>query len=71
MYRDGEGTPRDDQEAIKWYRAAAEQSDVDAQFSLLHDRGRGTPRDYEQAIRWYRAAAEQGDADAQVITWLA
>ena len=56
----------DYEEAVRWYRAAAEQGHVIAQPSLayMYHRGQGVPQDYEEAVRWYRAA-NQGDATAQ------
>lgn len=54
-------------EAVRWYRLAAEQGDIQAQSRLgeLYATGKGTPKDAAQAVFWYRKAAEQGDADAQ------
>src|SRR5205807_420797 len=34
MYREGRGVPRDDAEAVRWYRKAAEQGDAMAQHAL-------------------------------------
>ena len=34
MYYNGEGVPKDDAEAVKWYRLAAEQGDASAQSRL-------------------------------------
>ena len=58
---------RDDAEALKWWRKAAEQGDAKAQFNLgvMYDKGQGVMRNYAEAAKWYRKAAEQGDADAQ------
>lgn len=55
------------EEAIKWYRKAAEQGYADAQCNLadMYRYGRGVPEDDEEAVKWYREAAEQGHADAQ------
>ena len=66
-YYHGEGVPQEYKEAVRWYRAAAEQGDRDAQFSLgfMYDEGRGVTQDYKEAVRWFQAAAEQGDASAQ------
>lgn len=54
-------------EAVKWYRQAADQGDVLAQFNLgvFYETGEGVSVDQEQAINWYRKAAQQGHADAQ------
>ncbi len=61
------GVPKDHEEAVRWYRKAAEQGHAKAQYSL-GDRyywGVGVPKDYAEAARWYRKAAEQGVAGAQ------
>ena len=34
MYYNGEGVPKDDSEAIRWYRLAAENGDSEAQINL-------------------------------------
>ncbi len=62
-----EAVPRDYQEAVRWYRAAAEQGYMLAQFDLgqMYDEGQGVPQNYKEAVRWYRAAAEQGFMLAQ------
>ena len=69
IYSDGTGVPRDDAEALKWYRKAAEQGDAAAQSSLgfIYENGLGTPRDDAELVKWYRKAAEQGDASSQSI----
>ena len=63
----GRGVPEDDAEAIKWYRLAAEQGNVDAQYDLgfMYAFGPGVPQDDAEAVKWYRLAAEQGHPDAQ------
>ena len=62
MYANGRGVPRDDAEAVRWYRKAAYRDYLPAQYSLgvMYANGRGVPRDEAQAMRWYRTAAEQG-----------
>ena len=57
----------DASEAVKWYRQAADQGDVLAQFNLgvFYETGKGVPVDQEHAAKWYRKAAEQGHTDAQ------
>ena len=67
MYANGRGVIRDDGEAVRWYRLAAEQGIAVAQTSLglAYEAGRGVARDDEEAVRWYRLAAEQGHARAQ------
>ena len=59
--------PRDYAEAAKWYRKAAEQGDVDAQYNLgdMYRYGLGVSQDYTEGVKWYRKAAEQGHVIAQ------
>ena len=53
--------------AAKWYRKAAEQGNVDAQFQLgvCYANGSGVEKDMNEAAKWYREAAEQGNPLAQ------
>jgi hypothetical protein len=69
LYSNGQGVPQDYKEALKWFRAAAEQGYDKAQclLGILYFNGQGAPQDYKEAIKWYRAAAEQGNADAQAL----
>jgi len=68
MYRGGEGVFQDDKEAVAWYRKAAEQGDIIAQWLIgyMYANGRGVVQDYKVAITWFRKAAEQGNAGAQL-----
>ena len=54
-------------EAVKWFRMAAEQGSVIAQFNLgsMYSNGQGVPRDHTEALKWFSIAAEQGSAPAQ------
>jgi uncharacterized protein len=67
MYQDGQGVPRDYDEAVKWFRLAADQGYANAQYDLgiMYRDGQGVPRDYAEAVKWFRLAADQGDAEAQ------
>ena len=67
MYREGRGVARDDEEALRLFRRAADQGHVVAQTNLgwMYEQGRGVRRDRLEAARWYRLAADQGHADAQ------
>ncbi len=58
---------RDDEEALRWYRRAAEQGYALGQYvlGLRYEQGRGVQQDYEEAVRWHRRAAEQGHARGQ------
>jgi hypothetical protein len=67
MYRNGEGVPQSDADAVEWYRKAAEQGLAAAQcnLGLMYYLGNGVPESYADAVEWYRKAAEQGYARAQ------
>jgi TPR repeat protein len=59
IYNFGEGVPRDDEEAVRWYRKAAEQGYAYAQSNLGHmyKYGMGVPMDAIEAYAWYNLAA--------------
>jgi len=54
---------------VEFYRKAAEQGDVSAQFNLgfLYAKGQDVPQDYAKAAAWFGKAAEQGDAKSQYV----
>jgi hypothetical protein len=58
---------KDDVEAVKWFRKAAEQNDAIAQCDLgiCYYNGQGVAKDEVEAMKWCRKAAEQNYADAQ------
>lgn len=55
------------EQAVYWYRKAAEQGYALAQCNLgyCYENGTGVTEDKAQAVHWYRKAAEQGYARAQ------
>jgi TPR repeat protein len=61
------GIEKDDAEAAKWFRKAADQGNADGQYKLgfIFYNGQGVPQDYAEAMKWFRKAVDQGDADAQ------
>ena len=61
LYEKGIGVQKNEIEATKWYRKAAEQGHADAQERL----GSMCYNDKEEAFKWYREAAKQGHAEAQ------
>src|SRR5689334_12901627 len=65
IYADGDGVPRNDEEAFNWYRAAAEQGHALAQYKLglMYKEGRGVTKDYVEAYMWLDLAAGRGNAD--------
>jgi hypothetical protein len=70
-YRLGEqaadSVPKDYAAAARYYRKAADQGYIPAQYNLayLYENGLGVKQDYAQAAAWYRKAADQGDPEAQ------
>ena len=68
-YNKGEGVVKDQVEAVKWYRKAADQNLAKAQYNLgvCYDgaTGEGVAKDHVEAAKWYRKAAEQNYANAQ------
>ena len=65
----GVGVKRDDAEAARWYRRAAEQGHAFAQYGLgiACVMGRdGTEQSWHEAARWWRLSADQGHQGAQV-----
>ena len=67
MYRAGAGVPKDEVEAVKWYRKSAEQGVDDAQFNLglMYDNGTGVPKDLVQAHMWWNIAGAKGNEGAK------
>ena len=55
------------EEAVKWYKKAAEQDYPQAQVNLgnKYDSGEGVEQDHEEAVKWFRKAADQEYAWAQ------
>jgi TPR repeat protein len=67
MYTFGDGVAQDHAEAVRWYRKAADQDNVNALFNLgvQYDKGQGVREDYTEAAKYYRKAADQGLGQAQ------
>jgi TPR repeat protein len=61
------GKSKDYTQAVSWYRKAAEQGYLAAQFNLGHmyQEGYGVSKDFGLAVYWYRKAAEQDLRQAQ------
>ena len=62
-YRNGDGVPQNDAQAVKWFQRAAEQGHVSSQRALggSYWSGRGVPQDLSKAYFWSVLAANQGD----------
>ena len=61
MYDNGRGVLKDDAEAVRWYRLAAEQGQAQAQYGLgrMYAFGRGVLKDDAEAMRWFRLATKR------------
>ena len=62
----GQGVEQNHQEAMLWFRKAAEQGQAEAQFHTgwMYSHGLGTEQNEHQSVYWYRKAAQQGETRA-------
>ena len=60
LYYYGDGIARDQGEALKWFRLAADQGYADAQHNLgeMYFNGEAVERSYQEAYMWLTLAAE-------------
>jgi TPR repeat protein len=67
-YRQGTGVQKDEIEALRWIRLAADQNHSEAQYYLgeYHEKGLGLQTSHAAAVSNYSAAAKQGHAQAQL-----
>jgi TPR repeat protein len=72
-YYRGRGETRDNKEAAKWFRSAADQGDAAAPFYLgiMSAEGEGVPQNHAEAAKWFRLAADRGNPEAQYNLGLA
>jgi TPR repeat protein len=63
IYSEGRGVQQDDNEALKWFRLAAEQECKVSAIGIaaMYRRGRGVT--HTEGIRWLKVAAENGPGD--------
>ncbi len=64
IYALGEGgIPKDIQEAVKWFYAAAMKGHTDAQriLGVMYIKGMGVPKNESEGISWIKKAAQDGD----------
>ena len=61
----GNGVAKDQVEALKWCRKAADQGHAKAQYTLgwMYETGDGVEKDYVEAYAWWNIAAK-ADSDA-------
>lgn len=66
LYYSGKGVPRDDQQALVWFKRAAEAGQPTAQFflGLQYYYGRGVPRDLARAYSWCDIALTNGYSES-------
>ena len=72
-YANGINKPKDEIQAVMYYRKAAEQGHTASQCNLgwMYAKGKGVLKDDTQAVFWYRKAALQGNAAAQFnLGWM-
>ncbi len=62
MCRQGLGGPQDFEEALRWFRRAAEQGNGGAQnhLGLMYFEGDGIAKDEIEAYKWAYLSAQQG-----------
>lgn len=64
---------KDMEQAVRWYKKAADQGEPYAQYRLggCYANGAGVAKDIEQAVQWYKKAADPEDqlGHDDVIAW--
>ncbi|MBI4626967.1 MAG: sel1 repeat family protein [Verrucomicrobia bacterium] len=63
MYANGDGVPKDNAGAVKWFRKAAEQGNITAQGNLgsMYGNGTGVAKDAVEGLAWSNIAASSGE----------
>ncbi len=66
MYEQGDVVEQSGEEAVRWYKLAADQGDYLAQAALGHiyGYGVGVEKDLKEAKKWYGILASKGDHSA-------
>lgn len=69
MYRDGNGVSANLEEAIRWFKKAAEQGEGYSQFEIakLYFQGKYPTKDKEDGSKWITRIAESGSPTAQFL----
>lgn len=65
----GKGLKQDFNEALRWYRLAAEHGDVSsyAAIGIFYAKGYGVKKNKNRAVQYYIMGAEKGDPYAQYL----
>ncbi|MED5533183.1 MAG: SH3 domain-containing protein, partial [Pseudomonadota bacterium] len=73
LYYEGHGVNKNLDEALAWFRKAADSEHPTAMFNLgvAYWEGRGLSQNYAQAVDWWERAAESGDVASQYNLGLA
>jgi TPR repeat protein len=74
LYQNGNGVEKNYEQAVAWYRKAAEEwasSYAMTSLAYMLENGLGTPKNHKKALAAYRKAAEWGDTTAMQVlgTW--
>jgi TPR repeat protein len=70
MYMLGQGVPKDADLAEKWFRAASDKGNAEAEF-FLGAMFLLPAKDIQQGLKWLRLSAEQGTPEAQLLVGMA
>lgn len=62
-FLNGEGTEANYQQALQWFRVAAQNGNLDAMVYIgdMYRLGKGIAQNYDEALKRYRATADQGN----------
>lgn len=68
IYFMGLGVPRDEKQALSWYKKAADAGDPQAlyELGLMSETGVSTTLDFAQAVKYYQAAADKNNEKAML-----
>ena len=67
-YQEGQGVPKNYNEAVKWYLKATEgytQGRAERHLGDCYEHGYGVVQDITEAIKWYKKAADDDDSEAR------
>ena len=67
LYKDGKGVAMNKQEAVKWFRKAADLGDDWAMWYLgqCYEKGEGVEKSKDKALYWYRYGARYGNINCK------